>query len=177
MTHNAIHYIVGGRQKYSLASLEYSSYDPIFFVHHAFVDKIWAVWQELQKRRGLPHDRADCAANYMHEKLHPFDWEEFNRDVRTRSHSIPQTVFRYEELGYRYDNMEIGGLSLDQIEELIHERQSHARVFVGAHLHGIATSADVIFHICKEHECFRAGKIFILGGPLEMPWTFDRLFK
>ena len=173
-----MHYVVGGRQNYSLASLEYSSYDPIFFMHHSFVDKIWAVWQELQKRRGLAHDRADCAVNYMLEKLHPFDWDEFNRDVRTRSYSTPQTVFRYEDLGYRYDNREIGGLSLDQLEELIQERQSHARVFVGAHLHGIRTSADVIFHICKDHdECFRAGKIFILGGPLEMPWTFDRLFK
>ena len=178
VTHNAIHYLVGGRQKYALSSLEYSSYDPIFFVHHTFVDKIWAVWQELQKHRGLPHDRADCAINYMHKKLHPFDWDEFNQDVRTRAHSVPQTVFDYEDLGYHYDNMKLGGLSLDEIEERIHDHQSHPRVFAGFSLHSIGTSADVLFHICKaQGECFRAGGIFILGGPLEMPWAFDRLYK
>ena len=178
MTHNAIHYLVGGRQKYALSSLEYSSYDPIFFVHHTFVDKIWAIWQELQKRRGLPHDRADCAVNYMHETLHPFDWEQFNRDVRTRAHSVPQTVFDYEDLGYHYDDMTLGGVTVEQLEEIIHGRQSHPRVFAGFSLHGIGTSANVEFHICKtEGECTRGGAFFILGGPLEMPWTFDRLYK
>ena len=67
VVHNAIHYLVGGPQKYSMSSLEYTSYDPIFFVHHSFVDKVWAVWQELQKRRGLSYDRADCAVNFMNQ--------------------------------------------------------------------------------------------------------------
>jgi hypothetical protein len=74
VVHNAIHYLVGGRQKFALSSLEYSAYDPLFYVHHTMVDKIWVVWQELQKRRHKPYDRADCAVNYMQEKLHPFDW-------------------------------------------------------------------------------------------------------
>ncbi|XP_076457104.1 hemocyanin 2-like isoform X2 [Babylonia areolata] len=176
--HNAIHYLVGGHQIYSLSSLEYSSYDPIFFVHHTMVDKIWAVWQELQKKRGLVYDRADCAVNYMNEKMHPFDWEDFNPDVRTREHSVPQTVFDYEDLGYHYDNFELGGKTLDELEELIHEQQSHPRVFAGFHLHGIYTSAAVRFFVCRsESSCVRAGGIFILGGKLEMPWSFDRLYK
>ena len=145
VTHNAIHYLVGGRQKYSLSSLEYSSYDPIsydpisydpiFFVHHTFVDKIWAVWQELQKRRGLPHDRADCAVNCMHETLHPFDWEDLNPDLRTREHAMPMTVFDYEDLGYHYDNMEIGGKNIDKLEKLIRDRQSQPRVFAGFYIY------------------------------------------
>ena len=130
VTHNAMHYLVGGRQQYAMSSLEYSSYDPIFFMHHTFVDKIWAVWQELQKQRGLPHDRADCAVNYMQEKLLPFDWEDFNEDVRTRTHSIPQTVFDYEDLGYRYDDFSLGGLNLDQIEERIHNLQSLSLIHI-----------------------------------------------
>ena len=150
VTHNAIYYLVGGRQKYSLSSLEYSSYDPIsydpisydpisydpiFFVHHTFVDKIWAVWQELQKRRGLPHDRADCAVNCMHETLHPFDWEDLNPDLRTREHAMPMTVFDYEDLGYHYDNMEIGGKNIDKLEKLIRDRQSQPRVFAGFYIY------------------------------------------
>ena len=178
VTHNAMHYLVGGRQKYAMSSLDYSSYDPIFFVHHSFVDKIWAVWQVLQKKRGLPHDRADCAVNYMQQPLHPFDWETYNPDERTRAHSIAQAVFDYADLGYQYDNLELGGLSLEEIEEHIRDHQSHPRVFAGFSLRGISTSADIVFHICKSQgECNRAGGIFILGGPLEMPWTFDRLYK
>nr|DAZ89886.1 TPA_exp: hemocyanin 1 [Littorina saxatilis] len=176
--HNAIHYLVGGRQTFALSSLEYSSYDPIFFVHHSFVDKIWVIWQEMQKHRGLSYDRADCAVNYMNEVLHPFDWAQFNTDVRTRAHSLPQSVFDYEDLGYHYDNLELGGKTLEELEELIHDQQSHPRVFAGFHLHAIGTSADVIFEVCKtDDECYRAGGFFILGGHLEMPWTFDRLYK
>lgn len=178
VVHNAIHYLVGGHQTYSLSSLHYSSYDPIFFVHHAFLDKVWAVWQELQKRRHLPYDRADCAVNYMSTPMHPFDSEVLNANRGTREHAIPQSVFDYESLGYHYDNMEIGGLNLDQLEKAIHGQHDHARVFAGFLLHGIGTSADVVFHVCKtESRCTRAGAFFVLGGSKEMPWSFDRLYK
>nr|WCA44164.1 hemocyanin [Crepidula fornicata] len=178
VVHNAIHYLVGGRQLYSMSSLEYTSYDPIFFVHHSFVDKIWAVWQELQKRRGMNYDRADCAVNFMNERMHPFDWEALNPDVRTREHSLPQSVWKYEDLGYHYDNYQIGGKSIEELEELIKKQQSHPRVFAGFQLHGLGTSADVELSVCKsQNSCVSAGVIFILGGKLEMPWAFDRLFK
>ena len=43
---------------------------------------------------------------------------------------------------------------------------------------GIFTSADVEFDLCDEQgHCEIAGTFAILGGPLEMPWQFDRLFK
>jgi tyrosinase len=52
IAHNTIHYLVGGRHKYSLSTLEYSAFDPLFFLHHSNVDRIFAIWQELQKKRG-----------------------------------------------------------------------------------------------------------------------------
>ncbi|KAK7476006.1 hypothetical protein BaRGS_00032773 [Batillaria attramentaria] len=168
VTHNAIHYLVGGHQTYALSSLHYSSYDPIFFVHHSFVDKIWAVWQELQKRRHKSHDRADCAVNFMHEPMHPFDNTDLNPDPIIRANAVPQKVFNYVGLGYKYDNLDIGGKSLDELEDLIHEHQS------------IHTSADVVFSICKNGvgtNCTRAGAFFILGGDKEMAWSFDRVYK
>nr|KAG5695883.1 hypothetical protein BaRGS_017321 [Batillaria attramentaria] len=180
VTHNAIHYLVGGHQTYALSSLHYSSYDPIFFVHHSFVDKIWAVWQELQKRRHKSHDRADCAVNFMHEPMHPFDNTDLNPDPIIRANAVPQKVFNYVGLGYKYDNLDIGGKSLDELEDLIHEHQSHPRVFAGFHLQGIHTSADVVFSICKNGvgtNCTRAGAFFILGGDKEMAWSFDRVYK
>uniref|UniRef100_UPI003B98819F Hemocyanin n=1 Tax=Pomacea canaliculata TaxID=400727 RepID=UPI003B98819F len=178
VTHNAIHYLVGGHQSYSLSSLHYSSYDPIFFTHHTFVDKIWAVWQELQKRRGLPYDRADCAVNYMSDAMQPFNSVVLNENAFTRTHALPKEVFNYQDLNFRYDDMKLGGLNLDELEEEIRQHQSKARVFAGFLLHGIGTSAEVRFSVCQENgKCTRAGAIFVLGGSLEMPWAFDRLYK
>ena len=43
---------------------------------------------------------------------------------------------------------------------------------------GLFTSADVEFDLCDEEDrCEFAGTFALLGGPLEMPWRFDRLFK
>ena len=37
-----------------------ASYDPVFFLHHAFVDYQFAFWQELQRLRGREQfDRED----------------------------------------------------------------------------------------------------------------------
>lgn len=52
VAHNTIHFLVGGRNKYSLSHLEYTSYDPIFFLHHSNVDRIFAVYDVLQRLRG-----------------------------------------------------------------------------------------------------------------------------
>lgn len=81
--HNSIHYLVGGPQMYSLSSLEYSAYDPIFFIHHSFTDKVWAVWQEMQKRRKLP-DKAYCALNQMKEPMKPFSFDGINLNNFTK---------------------------------------------------------------------------------------------
>nr|ANE23704.1 hemocyanin type 1 [Haliotis rubra] len=175
--HNTIHYLVGGRQTYAFSSLEYSSYDPIFFIHHSFVDKIWAVWQELQSRRHLQYKAADCAVGLMSKAMRPFN-KDFNHNSFTKKHAVPNTVFDYEDLGYNYDNLELSGLNLNEIEALISKRKSHARVFAGFLLFGLGTSADIHLDICKTSEnCHHAGVIFILGGSAEMHWAYNRLYK
>ena len=37
--HNSIHYLIGGHQKYAMSSLTYSSFDPIFYIHHSMVSQ------------------------------------------------------------------------------------------------------------------------------------------
>ena len=51
IAHNAIHLWVGGDVTHSLGHLDFASYDPVFFLHHANVDRIFAIWQQLQKYR------------------------------------------------------------------------------------------------------------------------------
>ena len=38
--HNSIHYLLGGHHKYAMSSLMFSSFDPIFYVHHSMVNLI-----------------------------------------------------------------------------------------------------------------------------------------
>ncbi|XP_025089796.1 hemocyanin G-type, units Oda to Odg-like [Pomacea canaliculata] len=178
VTHNAIHYLVGGHQTYALSSLSYASYDPIFFVHHSFVDKIWAVWQELQKRRNLPYNRANCAVNFVTKPMLPFSSPSLNKDKFTLEHSTPLDVFDYSSLNYAYDNLDLGGHTLEEIEHDINEHQSKPRIFAGFLLHGIGVSAEVRCSICVTRtRCARAGAFFVLGSDVEMPWSFDRLYK
>ncbi|KAK0657015.1 common central domain of tyrosinase-domain-containing protein [Cercophora newfieldiana] len=43
--HNEIHDRVGGGGH--MSSLEVSSFDPIFWLHHINVDRLWSIWQDL----------------------------------------------------------------------------------------------------------------------------------
>ena len=51
IAHNAIHSWLGGSEKYSMGHLHYASYDPVFILHHSNTDRIFALWQKLQKYR------------------------------------------------------------------------------------------------------------------------------
>jgi hypothetical protein len=39
IAHNFLHAAVGGTETYSMASLRYTAYDPIFFLHHSMTDR------------------------------------------------------------------------------------------------------------------------------------------
>ena len=63
VVHNAIHFLVGGYAPYSMTTLHYSAFDPIFYLHHSSVDRFWAIWQKLQMLRGLPYKVRVSARN------------------------------------------------------------------------------------------------------------------
>jgi len=82
--HGSIHVRVGG----DMGSVPTASYDPIFYFHHANVDRIWARWQ-LDHPGPLPVSEAD------------FELPPFNRPFTTewqRGSDVEST----DALGYRY---------------------------------------------------------------------------
>jgi tyrosinase len=92
--HNRVHMWVGG----SMVPMT-SPNDPIFFLHHCFVDKLWADWQRLhQDDKGhkdyLPPNGAAPGHN-LNDALRPWDQED---DPPT-----PAKVLDHRALGYRYD--------------------------------------------------------------------------
>jgi tyrosinase len=59
--HNQIHVWVGGH----MAQIPYAAFDPIFWAHHAMVDRLWRIWQ-------LRHPGAGPPASLLDEALPPF---------------------------------------------------------------------------------------------------------
>ncbi len=55
--HNQVHGAIGG----SMGSINTAAYDPIFWVHHCFVDRLWRLWQLRHSGSGLPNTLLDQA--------------------------------------------------------------------------------------------------------------------
>lgn len=180
ISHNFIHALVGGTTPYGMASLRYTAYDPIFFLHHSNTDRIWAIWQALQKYRGKPYNTANCAIASMRKPLQPFGLSsDVNPDIITREHAIPFDVFNYRDnFHYKYDTLEFNGLSISQLNRELDKIKSHDRVFAGFLLSGIKKSVLVKFNVCAPpHDCHPAGEFYLLGDENEMAWAYDRVFK
>jgi tyrosinase len=55
--HGGIHMWVGGH----MTQIDFAAYDPIFWAHHAMVDRIWRIWQNRHGRAGPPESIWDQA--------------------------------------------------------------------------------------------------------------------
>jgi tyrosinase len=60
--HDFVHVWVGG----TMAEIPFAAYDPLFFAHHAMVDRLWRLWQLRHPTAGMPADLLD-------EPLPPFN--------------------------------------------------------------------------------------------------------
>ena len=61
-----------------------AAYDPIFFLHHSYVDYQWAFWQELQRLRKLDEKPLESQdVENFREPLAPFNLREYNGQEKT----------------------------------------------------------------------------------------------
>ncbi|MDC7765253.1 MULTISPECIES: tyrosinase family protein [Priestia] len=84
--HNRVHRWVGGQ----MGIVPTAPNDPVFFLHHANVDRIWAVWQIVHRNQ-----------NYLPMKNGPFG-QNF-RDPMYPWNTTPEDVMNHRKLGYVYD--------------------------------------------------------------------------
>ena len=78
----------------------------------------------MYRNRGLNPEESDCALNLMRKPLQPFDDPEINNFETTIHYSRPIDVFDYSgHLGYHYDNLELNGWNLDQIEQVLDKQR------------------------------------------------------
>lgn len=104
--HNLVHVWVGGLLGVSPKGpragtmvLPTSPNDPVFFLHHSNIDRLWAEWQEEhgvdtyepESCEGTP--KLGCQANTRTDRMHPpFE-------------ATPDDVADIDALGYRYESM------------------------------------------------------------------------
>jgi hypothetical protein len=85
--HNRVHLWVGG----SMVPFT-SPNDPIFFLHHCNVDRIWAEWQRLHPTEPYVPTSGAAHGHNLNDSMHP--WGGGTTVARTLNHHT---------LGYRYD--------------------------------------------------------------------------
>lgn len=90
--HNRVHLWVGR----SMTPMT-SPNDPVFFLHHCFIDKIWADWQGIQKKNNpdavphyVPHSGGPTGHN-IKDQLKPF------KQTVEETLDIAQMGYQYEE--------------------------------------------------------------------------------
>jgi tyrosinase len=97
--HNRVHAWVGG----SMIPIT-SPNDPVFFLHHCFMDKLWSDWQVLELQRGGPIDHSLYLPPHGARQGHNLDdkmspWNQVDWVYQSPSN----VIFNHGQLGYRYD--------------------------------------------------------------------------
>jgi len=88
--HNRVHVWVGGSMNPGS-----SPNDPVFFLHHCFVDKLWADWQKLHPGAGYLPISGAAAGHNLNDSMQP--WASLGEIVK------PSGMLDHHALGYAYD--------------------------------------------------------------------------
>ncbi len=89
-THNAAHVWVGGSML-----PESSPNDPVFFLHHCFIDKLWADWQAAHPGAGYVPVSGGPAGHNLNDAMEP--WAAQGQTISAAA------VLDHLALGYAYD--------------------------------------------------------------------------
>lgn len=100
--HNPVHNFVGGNASAdggAMADINTAANDPIFFLHHGNIDRLWAYWDSLGDGRSSPTDDGEWMG-----KAFTFV-NEHGEAVQMR----PSEVLSTRNLGYRYQTLDPAG--------------------------------------------------------------------
>jgi len=88
--HNDVHVGVGGPEGY-MSAFDTAPLDPVFWLHHANIDRLWAVWLKR------PHRHNPTSTAWRTHVFHFHD--EHGNDVQAKPAAVADTA----ALGYTYD--------------------------------------------------------------------------
>ena len=155
----------------NLATTDAAAFDPIFWLHHSFVDSLLAFWQQLQRLRG---NNLDLDPSLESSQMDPFHRRGINQNQKTLSNSRMSEAVDYKKFCYDYSELKINGKTPEQYFE---EKNSRFRpssfglelevgstYFVGVVLPKMAGSGYFPFKICAGEECTVAGGASTFGS-------------
>merc|ERR1711962_579424 len=148
--------------------IETASYDPLFYLHHTYVDYVFAYWQELQRLRG--HDvvpRVRGLAN----ALAPFNNRRFNNKQVTLRNNRGRDTFSYtENYCYEYQDLQFNGqtplefyssTAFGPEDSSVRERMV---ISIGVVTRKMMPSGFTTFDLCSGGTCVEAGRLASFGS-------------
>lgn len=102
--HNRVHVWVGASM-----GLDSSPNDPVFFLHHCFVDKLWADWQALHPAAGYVPVSGASPGHNLNDDMEPW---------ASRGESVsPAGTLDHHAMGYAYDTEGVCRLKLKILDD------------------------------------------------------------
>jgi hypothetical protein len=175
--HNTLHISMGC----DMATFQTAAYDPMFWLHHSYVDRQFAFWQKVQEIRGLHngHDQSDTTI------MKPFNDPEYNPHQSTRKNSMAKDTFNYtHNLCYIYDNLTFNGMTPQQFvdnEKVTKTSQSSSlqisSLFAGIVLNKTIAASKQEFSVCGSNDCVAAGVAATFGMASQLTSSNLRLVE
>lgn len=150
--HNQLHFGMGC----DMRVIDTSAYDPVFYLHHTYIDYIFAFWQELQRLRG--ENEVPAAIQELEDPLPPFNNRRYNnKSITLRNNRGRDTLDYTAKYCYKYQDLKFDGLTPAQFLRLHATVPMH--IFIGIVVPKIMRNGYITFDLCLAGVCVQAGKV------------------
>ena len=148
-----------------MASNYWAAYDPIFYLHHSYVDQQYAFWQELQKIRKK--------TNFVKRpsfKMQPFNREDNPFKASRINSQAGQTEDYTNNFCYKFDKIEFAGLSASQFEEQSKEDRKSPSLYAAILLKSTKVTSYLQYDLIRKSKTYpNIASAVTLGAPVETP--------
>ena len=143
-----------------------AAYDPLFYLHHTYVDYVFAYWQELQRIRG--HNDVPFVRG-LTDALAPFNDRRHNSKPVTLRNNRGRDTFEYTaKYCYEYQDLKFDGKTPEEFlrdagTQVLSTARLRTRILIGVVTPKMMPSGFTTFDLCKAGRCVEAGKVASFG--------------
>ena len=164
--HNQLHSGMGC----DMRAINTAAYDPVFYLHHTYIDYVFAFWQELQRLRG--HNKVPAIQD-LADALPPFNNRRYNNKSITFQNNRGRDTFEYTaKYCYKYQDLKFDGLTPAQFLKLHSTVPMH--IFIGIVVPKVMPNGYITFDLCLAGRCVQAGKVASFGIAVTTIINVDR---